>query len=64
MSSVIVRGMEMPESRAVCPLAHRRFDRSETRLACYASRRWCSDDGDERPKFCPLFETKDWKEIK
>ena len=61
--SVIVRDMEMPESCAVCPLAHRSFDGSETRLACYASKRWCSDDGDERPKFCPLFEIKDWKDL-
>ena len=60
--SVIVRGMEMPECCAMCPLCHRNFDGNETRLACYATKKWAYEDSG-RPEWCPLFEVKDWREI-
>ena len=55
--SVLVKGMEMPSSCSMCPMAHRnyRLEAEETQLACYAKGEWVSDDG-ERPVWCPLIE--------
>ena len=60
--SVIVRGMEMPENCAICPL-HKRFNDP-------TKRRWCGHNGKTlhhpyrgKPKWCPLFELKDWKDL-
>ena len=54
---IYIKGIEMPESCAECPMAHRnyRLEAEETQLACYAKGEWVSDDG-ERPVWCPLIE--------
>ena len=52
---VYIKGMEMPENCAMCPLCHRNFDGNETRLACYALKKWC-DENIDRLSDCPLVE--------
>lgn len=42
--SVLVKGMEMPESCYECPMVHREFDGYETRLDCYIVKDWCPED--------------------
>ena len=54
--SVIIRGMKIPENCGMCDLAHRNFDGNETRLACYALRKWAEESGDVRLPDCPLVE--------
>ena len=55
--SILIKGMEMPSSCSMCPMAHRnyRLEAEETQLACYAKSKWVSDDG-ERSDWCPLIE--------
>lgn len=53
MSSVLVKGMEMPENCYECPMVHREFDGYETRLDCYMVKDWCPEDEGVHPD-CPL----------
>ena len=53
---IYIKGRKhMPENCAMCPLCHRNFDGNETRLACYALKRWC-DENIDRLSDCPLVE--------
>ena len=63
--SVIVRGMEMPENCIACPMQYGGWcyvapPELDERVAPTVDE--AAEQG--RPKWCPLFETKDWKEIK
>lgn len=64
--SVVVRGMVMPERCRSCPFESYISDIGQT--YCSASLKvlataFRSNPYDSRPKWCPLFELKDWKEI-
>ena len=53
---IYIKGRKyMPENCAMCPLCHRNFDGNETRLACYALKKWC-DENIDRLSDCPLVE--------
>ena len=59
--SVIVRGMEMPKNCGCCLLAVLRFEG----YYCAAQderEKYDFDQVESRPKDCPLFELKDWRE--
>lgn len=63
--SVIVRDMEMPENCLKCPMQFGGM--------CYVQPAWVDDarvaptPGEAviqgRPDWCPLFETKDWRDV-
>lgn len=63
--SVVVRGMEMPENCIKCPMQFGGM--------CYVQPTWVDearvaptvDDAwkQGRPKWCPLFEVKDWRKL-
>ena len=64
--SVIVVGMEMPENCRECPFESYSINTGQT--VCVASMRVMAINNkpiafDGRPKWCPLFEVKDWREI-
>ncbi len=63
--SVVVKGMDMPENCLKCPMQFGGWcyvapPEIDERVAPTVDE--AAEQG--RPKWCPLFETKDWKEIK
>ena len=57
--SVIVRGMEMPETCIDCEI--KQYDEYEDDCVCPFSGVVCLSIG--RQDDCPLFELKDWKDL-
>ena len=56
-TNIIVRGMKMPKNCHVCPLVH------PASVKCRVTDKYHNWGLPRRPKDCPLFEVKDWREI-
>ena len=64
--SVIVRGMEMPADCRACPFES--YSSNSGQTVCVACMKvmataYRTIEHYGRPKWCPLFEVKDWREI-
>lgn len=53
--SVLIKGMEMPESCLMCAISRWTFAGNKTRLACHAVRDYVPDD-ESKDENCPLIE--------
>ena len=64
--SVIVRGMGMPKDCRECPFES--YSSNSGQTVCVAAMRvmaiaYKTIKHDGRPRWCPLFKVKDWREV-